>query len=155
MPPPARAKTNCWSSTLPTQPSTHPPMLGQPTPDSRRLRVRQAIQFAINKQELVDTLLYGDVEVGTTILPTGITLARCHPANSAWRTANALLDEAGWTMGADEHPGEGWQEDGVEDPPALGRSLREQTEQVLTEMLKAIGINLVIENVPSDVLFAG
>ncbi len=26
---------------------------------------------------------------------------------------------------------------------------------MLTEMLKAVGINLVIENVPSDVLFAG
>ena len=34
-------------------------------------KVREAIQLAINKQEMVDTLLYGNVNVGTTVVPNG------------------------------------------------------------------------------------
>ena len=69
--------------------------------------------------------------------------------------ANALLDEAGWVMGADGVR----EKDGVKMELKItttsGNLLREQTEQVLVEMLKPIGISLIIENVPSDVLFAG
>ena len=72
-----------------------------PHPILNDLRVRQAIQYAINKQELADTLLYGNVNVGTTILPTGDYACPLPPSEYSVDKANALLDEAGWTMGAD------------------------------------------------------
>jgi peptide/nickel transport system substrate-binding protein len=126
-----------------------------PHPILNDLRVRQAIQYAINKQELADTLLYGNVEVGTTILPTGDYACPLPPSEFSVEKANALLDEAGWTLGADGIR----EKDGVKMELTItstsGNLLREQTQQVLAEMLKAVGINLVIENVPSDVLFAG
>ena len=126
-----------------------------PHPVLNDLRVRQAIQFAINKQELADTLLYGNVAVGTTILPTGDYACPQPPSEFSVEKANALLDEAGWTLGADGIR----EKDGVKMELKItttsGNLLREQTQQVLAEMLKVVGISLVIENVPSDVLFAG
>ena len=126
-----------------------------PHPILNDLRVRQAIQYAINKQELADTLLYGNVEVGTTILPAGDYACPQEPSEFSVEKANALLDEAGWTVGADGIR----EKDGVKLELKItttsGNLLREQTQQVLAEMLKLAGINLVIENVPSDVLFAG
>lgn len=126
-----------------------------PHPILSDLRVRQAIQYAIDKQSIVDNLLYGNVKVGSTVLPTG-TFACPQPASEfSLDKANALLDEAGWVMGDDGIR----EKDGVrmslKIATTTGNQLREQTEQVLVEMLKAIGIELVIDNVPSDVLFAG
>ena len=118
-------------------------------------KVREAIQLAINKQEMVDTLLYGNVNVGTTVVPNGAFACPQPASEFNVDKANALLDEAGWVMGADGVR----EKDGVKMELKItttsGNLLREQTEQVLVEMLKPIGISLIIENVPSDVLFAG
>lgn len=126
-----------------------------PHPVLSDLRVRQAIQYAIDKQEMVDTLLYGHVNVGTTVLPNGTFACPLPPSEFSIEKASALLDEAGWVMGADGVR----EKDGVKAELKItttsGNLLREQTQQVLVEMLKPIGINLIIENVPSDVLFAG
>ncbi|MBK9926730.1 MAG: peptide ABC transporter substrate-binding protein [Anaerolineales bacterium] len=133
----------------PADPATNPhPILYD-------LKVRQAIQYAINKQQIVDSLLYGNVKAGSSAVPTG-TFACLEPVSEfSVEKANALLDEAGWTLGADGIR----EKDGVrmslKIATTTGNQLREQTEQVLAEMLKAAGIELVIENVPSDVLFAG
>jgi peptide/nickel transport system substrate-binding protein len=126
-----------------------------PHPILSDLRVREAIQYAIDKQLLVDSLLYGNVRVGSTVLPAG-PFACPQPATEfSVEKANALLDEAGWAAGADGIR----EKDGVRMSLKItttsGNLLREQTEQALVEMLKAIGIELVIDNVPSDVLFAG
>lgn len=126
-----------------------------PHPVLSDVKVREAIELAIDKQEIVDTLLYGNVNVGTTVLPNGTFVCPQTPSEFSVEKANALLDEAGWTMGADGIR----EKDGVKMDLKItttsGNLLREQTQQVLVEMLKAIGVNLIIENVPSDVLFAG
>ncbi|HAJ38214.1 MAG TPA: ABC transporter substrate-binding protein [Chloroflexi bacterium] len=126
-----------------------------PHPILNDVRVREAIQLAIDKQEIVDTLLYGNVNVGTTVIPNGTFACPQPPSEFNVEKANALLDTAGWTLGADGIR----EKDGVKMELKItttsGNLLREQTEQVLVEMLKAIGLNLIIENVPSDVLFAG
>jgi peptide/nickel transport system substrate-binding protein len=126
-----------------------------PHPVLYDLKVRQAIQMGIDKQLLADTLLYGNVKVGTTVLPTGPFACPQEPSEYNPEKANALLDEAGWVPGADGIR----EKDGVrmslKISSTAGNQLREQTEQVLVEMMKAIGIELVIDNVPSDVLFAG
>ncbi len=125
-----------------------------PHPILSDLRVRQAIQYAIDKELIVDALLFGNVKVGTTVLPTG-TFACPQPASEFnVDKAKALLDEAGWVVGADGIR----EKDGVRMSLKIsttsGNQLREQTEQVLVEMLKEAGIELVIDNMPSDVLFA-
>ncbi len=135
--------------TAPADPST------APHPILYDLKVRQALQYAIDKQQIVDALLYGNVNAGNSAVPVG-TFACPQPVSEfSLEKANALLDEAGWVVGADGIR----EKDGVrmslKIATTTGNQLREQTEQVLAEMLKAAGIELVIENVPSDVLFAG
>lgn len=119
------------------------------------LRVRQAIQYAIDKQLIADTLLYGNVRVGTTVLPTGPFACSQEPSEFNPDKANALLDEAGWIMGPDGIRAKDGLRMSLKISTTSGNQLREQTEQVLVDMLKQVGIELTIDNVPSDVLFAG
>ncbi|GAB4505656.1 MAG: peptide ABC transporter substrate-binding protein [Anaerolineales bacterium] len=126
-----------------------------PHPILYDLRVRQAIQYAIDKQKIADTLLYGNVKPGTSVLSYGQYACDLPVSEYNLEKAKALLEEAGWKPGADGIR----EKDGVrmslKIATTTGNMLREQTEQVLVEMLKQVGIELVIENVPSDVLFAG
>lgn len=126
-----------------------------PHPILSDLRVRQAIQYAIDKQKIADTLLYGNVKPGSTVLPAG-PFACPQPATEFNpEKAKALLEEAGWKVGADGIREKDGQRMSLKINSTSGNLLREQTEQVLAEMLKAVGIELTIENLPSDVFFAG
>ncbi len=126
-----------------------------PHPILSDLKVREAIQYAIDKNSIVDNLLYGNVKVGSTVLPTGTFACPQPAAEFSLDKANALLDEAGWVLGADGIREKDGLRMSLKISTTTGNQLREQTEQVLVEMLKAAGIELVIDNVPSDVLFAG
>ncbi|GAB4502098.1 MAG: peptide ABC transporter substrate-binding protein [Anaerolineales bacterium] len=126
-----------------------------PHPILSDLAVRQALQMGIDKQKIVDALLSGNVRVGTTVLPTGEFA--CPQAASVFDPAQAksLLEAAGWLPGADGIRVKDGKRLSLKIATTTGNQLREQTEQVLVEMMKEIGVELVIDNVPSDVLFAG
>jgi peptide/nickel transport system substrate-binding protein len=125
-----------------------------PHPILSDLRVRQAIQYAIDKQLIVETLLFGNVKVGTTVLPAGPFACPQEPSEFNVEKAKALLEEAGWVVGADGIREKDGMRLSLKIATTTGNQLREQTEQVLVEMLKEAGIELVIDNVPSDILFA-
>jgi peptide/nickel transport system substrate-binding protein len=125
-----------------------------PHPILSDLRVRQAFQYAIDKQLLVDTLLFGNVKIGTTVLPTG-PFACPQPASEfSPNKAKALLEEAGWKVGDDGIREKDGLRMSLEISTTTGNQLREQTEQVLSEMLHKVGIELVIKNMPRDMLFS-
>ncbi len=139
------------------QSATEPPNNGNPDYPHRilaDLKVRQAIQYGIDKQLIVDKLLYGKAKVTATDIPDGwahnsdLQASEYNPDK-----AMALLEEAGWKVGADGIR----EKDGVKMrlkiTTTTGNKLREQVEQVLVSMLKKVGIELYIENVPSSVLF--
>jgi len=132
-----------------------PDAAANPHPILADVKVREALQLAIDKQEIVDTLLYGNVNVGTTVIPNGAFACPQPPSEFSVEKANALLDEVGWIMGADGIREKDGAKLELKISTTSGNLLREQTQQVLVEMLKAIGVSLIIENVPSDVLFAG
>ncbi len=125
-----------------------------PHPILSDLHVRQAIQYAIDKQLLADTLLFGNVKVGSSVLPTG-PFACPQPASEfSVEKAKALLDEAGWVVGADGIREKDGMRMSLKIGTTTGNQLREQTEQVLIEMMREVGIELTIDNMPSDLLFA-
>lgn len=126
-----------------------------PHPILSDLRVRQALQMAIDKQLIVDTLLSGNVRVGTSVLPTGEFACPQEPSKYDPEAAKKLLDEAGWVPGKDGIREKDGKRLSLKITSTAGNQIREQTEQVLADMFKQIGVELVIENVPSDVLFAG
>ncbi len=127
------------------------------------VRVRQALQMAINKDEINEVLLFGAATVGTKEQNIGWSGEGCDISASVYDpdTANALLDEAGFT----DEDGDGIREcNGCEyanagDPLRLkiqtttGNQLREQAEQLIIEYMADIGVDMFIENVPSSVLF--
>jgi len=125
-----------------------------PHPILSDLKVRQAIQYAINKQLIVDTLLFGNVKVGTTVLPTGPYACPQPASEFSLDKAAQLLEESGWKVGADGIREKDGMRMSLKIATTSGNLLREQTEQVLVDMLKKAGIELVIENLPSDILFA-
>jgi len=125
-----------------------------PHPILADLRVRQAIQYAIDKNVIVDKLLYGKAKPGTTEIPAGwASNLDVQPTTYDLEKAKQLLDEAGWKVGADGIR----EKDGVrmrlKITTTTGNKLREMVEQVLVAMMKKAGIELYIENVPSSVLF--
>lgn len=117
--------------------------------------VREALASAIDRTPIVDDLLNGKTEVATSPIglgwaaPEGIEVPPYDPEKS-----KSLLEGAGWTDG----DGDGIREKGgvklsLEISTPAGNQLRELTEQLLQEQFKAVGIDLVINNVPAATLF--
>jgi peptide/nickel transport system substrate-binding protein len=125
------------------------------------LRVRQAIQHAIDKEFINQELLYGLARVGTNELNNGWAMAEITPSEYSPEKAEELLKDAGWTDedsdGVRECHGCLYAEEGrplrLKIQTTTGDKLREETGQVILERLGKVGIELFIENVPSSVLF--
>ena len=124
-------------------------------------KVREAIELGIDKQEIVDKLLYGYAPVGTAEINLGWGAPDIAESEYNPDKAMALLEEAGWTDtdgdGIRECHGCPYADEGrvlkLKIQTTSGNALREQCEQVLLEMMEEIGIQLYIENVPSSELF--
>ena len=137
-----------------------PDPLNNPHPILGDLRVRQAMQFAINKQQISDTLLFGKASVATSDVHAGWATCELKPSEFSLDKAKQLLTEAGWVPGADGirvAKGAKFAKDGtrmrLKYQTTSGDKLREDTQQIILDQLKQIGVEVYIENVPSDVLF--
>ncbi len=125
-----------------------------PHPILADVKVRQAIQYAIDKQTIIDKLLYGKAQPGTTEIPDGwahnpnVKSTEYNP-----KRAMQLLDQAGWKPGSDGIRKKGGTRLRLKITTTTGNKLREMVEQVLVAQMKAVGIEFYIENVPSSVLF--
>ena len=134
-----------------------PPNNGNPDyphPILADLRVRQAIQYAIDKNTIIDKLLYGKARPGTTEIPDGWAHnPDVKPTEYDPEKAKQLLDAAGWKPGADGIREKDGTRLRLKITTTTGNKLREMVEQVLVAQLKDVGIEFYIENVPSSVLF--
>ena len=125
-----------------------------PHPILADVKVRQAIQYAIDKQTIIDKLLYGKAQPGTTEIPDGwahnpnVKSTEYNP-----KRAMQLLDQAGWKPGSGGIRKKGGTRLRLKITTTTGNKLREMVEQVLVAQMKAVGIEFYIENVPSSVLF--
>jgi peptide/nickel transport system substrate-binding protein len=144
----------------PTLDATDDP-LHHPHPILGDLRVRQAIQYGIDKQLIVNKLLYGATTVGTSELSIGWAKCNIPPSKYDPEKAKKLLDEAGFVDkdgdGIRECHGCKYAKEGtplkLKIQTTSGNQLREDCEQLLVEMMKKIGVQFYIENVPSSELF--
>ena len=144
----------------PTLDATDDP-IANPHPLLGDVRVRQAIQYGLDKQLLVDELLFGATTVGVSELSIG--WAQCDIATATYdpEQAMALLDEAGFT----DEDGDGIRECtacelaeagtplSLKFQTTTGNQLREEAQQLIIEMMNEIGVEFFIENVPSSELF--
>ncbi|MDR7518494.1 MAG: peptide ABC transporter substrate-binding protein [Armatimonadota bacterium] len=119
-------------------------------------RVRWAIAHAIDRETIVRTLFQGKQPVAHAWLPPRHPGSNPNVKKYAYdpARARALLAEAGFTMGPDGI---------LRDPrgrrfemtfmTTAGNAPREQTQQIIKEQLKAVGIEIRIDNRPASVFF--
>lgn len=143
--------------TLQSTPTTNVEYLGLNTdnPILSDVRVRQAIAAAIDRQPIVEDLLYGKTEVATSPIgmgwaaPEGLEVPAYDPEVSA-----RLLEEAGWS----DEDGDGVREkDGqrleLRITTPTGSQTRDLTQQLLQQQLAEVGIELTIANAPAANIF--
>jgi peptide/nickel transport system substrate-binding protein len=110
-------------------------------PDFRKkpfndLRVRQAVAYAINKQILVDTFLYGFGQVSNSPMQPGVPYGKAYTAiPQDVQRARALLREAGYAQGLSTTL--------MVPTGRLGGI--QQTAQAVSEMLRNVGITVKLE----------
>jgi peptide/nickel transport system substrate-binding protein len=122
-------------------------------PPFNEVKVRQALSYAVNKQEIVKTALAGlGIEAGLPLPPSLLgynkELASFGQGYDLSR-AKALLGEAGFTQGTDGS----WQRDGKKLTGRLLTSTRSPNESIATVLqsqLKAIGVPVEIQQLDSS-----
>ena len=124
-------------------------------PAMKDVKVRQAIAYAIDRESIVKDLLLGKTAVAasdwdnTPYVDASIKPYAFDPAK-----AGALLDEAGWKLGADGVREKG----GVKLSLKFGsttREIRKDTQAVIQQALADVGIQVELLNAESDTFFAG
>ena len=130
--------------------------LNMKNPIFQDVRVRRAINFAIDKQEIIDTVSHGvNVPASAEISPLSwaynpnVTRYPYDPTKS-----RALLAEAGWTPGPDGVLQKNGQRLSFNLSAVTGGTTGEVTESIVQQQLKAVGIDAKIKNYPADVFFA-
>ncbi len=124
-------------------------------PALQDVRVRQAIAYAIDFDEICDKLLYGGTYPPLTKWEeTPYQYPDANPYAYDPDQAQALLDEAGWI----DSNGDGTRDkDGVElvlrYSTTAGRVIREQTQVVVQQYLADVGIGVEILNYASKILW--
>lgn len=127
-----------------------------PHPILGDVKVRQAIALGIDKKTIIDKLLYGKALPGTSELnadPFNCTDIKPYPYDAA--KAKQMLDDAGWKVGADGIRSKDGVRMRLKYQTTTGNKLREDSQVLIVENMKAIGIEFYIENMPSAVLLGG
>ena len=120
-------------------------------------RVRQALAFAANREEISRALFQGKQPVAHSPIPQGhrAYLRDIKRYDYDPERAKRLLDEAGWRAGPDgirvNAQGEKLT---VVLTTTTGQRDRERMEQILQTNWRQIGVDVVIENFPARVLFS-
>jgi peptide/nickel transport system substrate-binding protein len=125
-------------------------------PIFKDLRVRRAIAYAIDKEQISSKIYHGLYAVAhSDLAPLSWAYNRSvenrYPHNPA--QARRLLDEAGWHPGFDGIRVKDGKRFSIRISTTAGRKTRELTELVLKHYLKKVGIELVIDNAPGAILF--
>ncbi len=116
------------------------------------LAMRRALLRATPKEEIVARLLGGAARPADSEIVIGWAAGETTQETFDLDAARRLLDEAGWTAGADGIRAKGGVRAALRIVSTTGNKLREQVEQVLVERWRAIGVQATISNVPNAVL---
>jgi peptide/nickel transport system substrate-binding protein len=117
------------------------------------VKVRQAIAYGINKQRIIEKLLNNKAKPGSSELNAGYfecKTIQAYPYDVD--KAKKLLDEAGWKPGADGIRAKDGVRLRLKYTTTSGNKLREDSQVLVVEDMKAIGVEFFIENAPSSVV---
>jgi len=127
----------------------------QPHPILGDVRVRRALDQAINKDRIIRTLLFGRSSVPGSVVAVGWASDRSiKPRPYDPEAATRLLEEAGWRVGPDGIRRKDSQRLQLELFTTTGNKLRESATQVVRDDLRQVGVEVTIRLVPPTILFA-
>jgi peptide/nickel transport system substrate-binding protein len=134
----------------------NPDNLDEPHPALSDVRVREALVLAIDRQEIVDTLLHGRTEVavnelGTTPFFNEDLEVRPYDPDRA----QELLDEAGWEVGSDGIREKDGHRLTLKHVTSAGNALREQMQVIVQQDFLDVGVEMEIDNYRPAELWAG
>jgi peptide/nickel transport system substrate-binding protein len=123
------------------------------------VRLRQAVVYAIDRQQIVEALLGGRTRVMHTLQPEGAWASPLPDSLNPYRydpeRATLLLEAAGWQVGDDGVRTKDGRRFAIDFYTTEGNRMRAQVAQVIAEQLRQVGIAVTIQVVPAtEALFA-
>ncbi|MGH8164966.1 MAG: ABC transporter substrate-binding protein, partial [Rhodanobacteraceae bacterium] len=130
--------------------------LNVPRPYLQDPRVRLALAYAIDKQQIVSSLTYGQEHTATEDQPPFIWAydPNIKPYPHDVQKARALLTAAGWTPGSDGIMVKNGQRLTLVLVSNVSNVTRRKSALEIQNMLKAIGVETEVKTYQGDVLFA-
>jgi peptide/nickel transport system substrate-binding protein len=122
-------------------------------------RVRQALVYSANREEMVKALFEGKQEVADHFVSPKDPWYTNDPKlvkiyHYSRREAQKLLDDAGWKLGADGYRYKNGKKLSFVFMTTAGNKTRELVQVYLQEQWKQVGIDVTIKNEPARVFFA-
>jgi len=127
-------------------PSRPHPVLGDPA-------VREAIDLGIDRDAVIDQVLKGFGTLNGSFLYSGFAATEVEVAPFDPERANEILDDAGWERGADGVRAKDGVRASLRYQTVTGDQTRELYQQLVQQNLEDIGIEVNIENLPSNLMF--
>lgn len=117
--------------------------------------IRQAIAYAIDRQEIINTVFGGQGEIAHTDIPSQSWAynQNVKKYNRDLNKAKQLLEDSGWK----DTDGDGALDKGgtklqLRFSTSQGYISREQVQQLIVKQLNQVGIEVLVENYPNDIL---
>lgn len=129
--------------------------LNQELPQFKDLAVREALYAAIDRRAIIDALNYGVPRETETFMPTQSYFYNADLPKHEFNLdrARKLLDDAGWKPGADGIRAKDGVRLSFKNSTTSGAHLREQAQQFIQQTFAEIGVEMLIENLPSAVMW--
>lgn len=138
-----------------TQPAWEAGTINFRDPALRSLKVRMALEMAINRQALVTQVWQGHAALSAADQPADSMAynpnLKPYPYNPT--EAKKLLSEAGWKTGANGYRYKNGQELTIIYATTAGNPWRAASERLDQYWLKQVGVNMVIHNYPANAYF--
>ncbi|KUO96330.1 peptide ABC transporter substrate-binding protein [Ferroacidibacillus organovorans] len=137
------------------QPSFEMAVVNLKNPILDNVKVRQALEMAINRQAIVQDIWKGHAKLLAADQPAMAWSynpnLKPYPYNPT--EAKTLLAQAGWKMGSNGYLQKNGKTFRLVYSTTAGNAYREATERLLQFWLKQVGIQLVIRNYPANEFF--
>jgi peptide/nickel transport system substrate-binding protein len=152
----AEAKTLPGATIHPhTSPSVEYIYFNHGKPQFKELAVRQALYAAMDKRAIIDQIYYGVHKPVEGYLPPNSWAFNAELPRQEYNPdrAKQILDEAGWKPGPDGIRAKNGVKLAFTNSTTAGNKLREQTQALIQQNWRAVGVDMQINNMPAAVVW--
>ncbi len=124
-------------------------------PKFKERAVRQALYYAMDKKAIIDQVYYGLPKPVEGYLPPTSWAYNAELPKHEYNPdkAKQILEEAGWKAGGDGVRAKGGVRLSFTNATTAGNKLREQTQALVQQNWRAIGVDMQITNMPAAVIW--